>query len=83
MNDFEEIKRNFHGGESEVYQLRLDISAPNADPSFFDKERRVITLRSQDLRGWFDPVITRILSLILSQITAPGAGFKRRVINVS
>ena len=82
MDRFEIIKKNFNGQELN-YSLALPASVSGADSTFFNPKKGVITLRPEDLRGIFDPVLDRILSLILSQIKLPDAEFGKSVINVS
>lgn len=82
MNRFEMIKKTFNGEELR-YSLELPGSVSGAHSTFFNPKKREITLRPEDLRGIFDPVLDRILSLILSQIKLPDAEFGKSVINVS
>lgn len=83
MNRFEEAKHTFNGEGEKTWNLPLNIDGTKADPTFFDRRRRCIILRSQDLRDLFDPVLNKIFTLIASQITAANDKFQRQVINVS
>lgn len=82
MGEFEKCKRNFRGDEDVCFSIGLDVSAPKADPTFFNRRKREITLRCRDLREIFDPVLDNIFSLILSQISAAKERLKQNIINV-
>lgn len=85
MDRFEEVKRAFNGGERK-YSLSLKsikLKSPGASQSFFNNRTKEITLVPNDLRGFFDPVIQQIFSLILSQITLLHQEFNEIIINVS
>ncbi|KAJ5570150.1 uncharacterized protein N7459_009580 [Penicillium hispanicum] len=81
MNFFETVKKEFDGEGERSWDLFLDLNVPRIDPTFFNRRRRSIILRSQDLRDLYDPILGKIFALILSQITAANNKFRRHVIN--
>lgn len=83
MNLFEAVKQQFDGEGDTSWHLFLDVNAPKIDPTFFNRRRRTVILRSQDLRDLYDPILSKIFALILSQITAANSKFRQHVINVS
>jgi hypothetical protein len=66
MADFECIKEQFDGEGEKCWNLLLNVNAQRIDPTFFNRRRRSIMLRSQDLRDLYDPVLSKIFALILS-----------------
>jgi hypothetical protein len=86
MKDFEGHKRDFgkSTGATDYYEMSLVMDAPDSD--HYDRDDALVklyefvnlsrpglyllTLRRSDLKALFDPVITRILSLIESQMLA-------------
>ena len=81
MDHFEEIKRTFDG-EERLFRLGLAINAPNANPSFYNRQQGLITLRGHHVRGFYDPVLEMVLDLITWQIMSLKKRFKRSFINV-
>ncbi|KAL3461817.1 hypothetical protein BJX64DRAFT_260157 [Aspergillus heterothallicus] len=82
MRRFESIKRDFGtSDENTTYELPLNMSAPDADPKYFDDEERLVIISSDDLRNLFDPVVRRILKLVKRQIDDARQEIGKDVIN--
>lgn len=62
--------------------LILGISAPKADQAFFNSRKRKITLRFHDIQVIFGPVLNKISSLIIDQISAAKERLKQNISNV-
>ncbi|KAH8689553.1 hypothetical protein BGW36DRAFT_391084 [Talaromyces proteolyticus] len=69
MSKFEVIKQDFgYPNQPKIFEIHLNMNAPNADPKYFDEEERMVFLSSEDLRSIFDPVVERILAMVRQQI---------------
>lgn len=83
MNTFETIKTDFNGLGGNTWYFDFNLNAPETDPTFSNQRRRHVVLQSEDIRGLYEPVLSRIFDLIVSQISAANEKCRRRVINVS
>lgn len=82
MDEFEIIKRNFSIGKSGASRIRWYGPHPTVDTKIFDRKRGQIVLTNRQICQLYDPVISRIKALIISQIQAANMKFGRPVINV-
>ena len=83
MGTFEAIKRKFNGEKDRTWQLRLNSSEFMGAPACVAQIPGMIILQSKDLHDLFDPVVSKILEQILTQISSAEKRFRRRVITVS
>lgn len=83
MAIFETIKRGFNGQQNRTWNIRLDSSEFMGTPACVAQIPGMITLQSKDLHDLFDPVVSKILEQILTQISSAEKKFRRRVISVS
>ncbi|KAJ5404810.1 hypothetical protein N7465_006094 [Penicillium sp. CMV-2018d] len=81
MQKFEAIKRAFNGKEESTWHFDLNFNATGAHLGFSNQRRRRFVLRSQDIRGLYEPVLGSIFALIMSQIRAANERCGRNVIN--
>ncbi|OAX80402.1 hypothetical protein ACJ72_05262 [Emergomyces africanus] len=80
MNKFEVIKKDFgHSNEPTIFELPLNMNAPDASPKYFDDEERMVLLSSEDLRSVFKPVVEQVLSLVREQIQDAREATKHRI----
>ncbi|RAL15262.1 Hsp70 family protein [Aspergillus homomorphus CBS 101889] len=68
MNKFEIIKRGFGLSHQAMFELPLNMKLEKVDPRYYDEEERVVFLYDDDLRGMFNPVVDKIVSLVHQQI---------------
>ncbi|RDW74281.1 Hsp70 family protein [Aspergillus mulundensis] len=82
MNKFEVIKRDFgYDSENTTHELSLNIKPVAPDPAYFNADENVVVISDEDLRGFFDPVIEKILALVHQQINAANRQAGRDAIN--
>ncbi|KAJ5970405.1 uncharacterized protein N7479_000323 [Penicillium vulpinum] len=83
MNKFEDIKRASNGEVAQSWGFDLNLDFPETHLAFSNERTRRIVLQVQDVRGLYEPVLSKIYALILSQIIAAKEECARDVINVS
>lgn len=81
MDDFEDTKRNFSRVTRKEYGFEFDMKSKFFDPRHYNKGQ--IILSSSDMQSLFDPVITKIIKLISTQLEAAEKECGYPVINVS
>lgn len=83
MKKFQDIKESFDGKGERTWHFDLDFDPPGGNLALSNQRRRRVILRSQDIRGFYEPVVSSIFNLLLSQIGAANGRCGRDVINVS
>ncbi|OQE12833.1 hypothetical protein PENFLA_c061G08046 [Penicillium flavigenum] len=81
MSRFETIKTGFTGEGGNGWHFHFNLSAPGADPTFSNHRRGRVVLQPEDVRALYEPVLSKIFGLILSQISAANGKCGRDVIN--
>lgn len=82
MERFESVKATFDGQENTVFHLALNVDAPKADPTVFNRQAHLITLQDHHLRSLYDPVLDRVLDLVMLPITMLKKKYNKKIINV-
>ncbi|KAH8424046.1 Hsp70 family protein [Aspergillus melleus] len=84
MTNFQSnIKSGFTGRAEESFHIPLELhGVAKMDSSIYDGRRKHVILTSEHLRQIFDPVLDRILELIIKQKAAADRKFGREVIHV-
>lgn len=83
MDIFERIKREFNGQKNRTWNISLNSSEFTGASACVEQVPGTIPLQSKDLHDLFDPIVSKILGQILTQISAAEKKFRRRVITVS
>ena len=78
MRKFEMIKAQFNSETSQSWHFDFNLNSPS--PS---QRRRRVVLQPKDIRDLYEPVLSNIFDLILSQTTAANEKCRGHVINVS
>lgn len=85
MRSFEDVKRVFGSAESQnTFKLPLKLRRGQRDCTapYFDPKDKELMLSKEDIQDMFDPVISKIISLINSQIMAADKEYGSPVITV-
>ncbi|OJJ43061.1 hypothetical protein ASPZODRAFT_169644 [Penicilliopsis zonata CBS 506.65] len=82
MNAFQQIKQDFDGTGDKSWKIPVECFKTEIIP-FSQKAPSVLVLDSRDLCDLYDPVLSRIFALIMTQITAANTHCRRNIINVS
>lgn len=85
MNSFEYIKKVFGGAEEhDTFELPLDLRRGQRDCTlpYYNPRTKKLILSKEDIQHLFDPVISKIISLVNSQIIAAAKECGFPVINV-
>lgn len=80
MDAFENAKRKFSGVPGDAVPLLLKMKSNHLDSRYYDSGH--IILSSGDLQALFDPVISRIIRLVDTQLKAADKACGYPVINV-
>lgn len=81
MDEFEFFKHRFSRVRRDPVHLRLKMKANHLDPRYYNLHH--VVLSSGDLQSLFDPVVSRIIHLIDTQLKAADKECGYSVINVS
>lgn len=85
MNAFEDIKRDFGRDEGQdTFRLSLNVRRGQRTCTlpYYNSKGKEFILSREDIQNLFDPVISKIIGLINSQIIAADEEFGSPVINV-
>ncbi|KAJ9491952.1 hypothetical protein VN97_g1326 [Penicillium thymicola] len=81
MQKFQTIKGQFDGKEEHTWHFDLKFNPPDSHLALPNQRRRRVILRSQDIRDMYEPVLSSIFALLMSQIKAANERCGRNVIN--